>query len=392
MDAEKNKKLQQYANILAGQAKEAEQAGNKDEAIKHYLKLVDVFIVLAGDTTDHPTWEQYIRQAEAYQTRIRTLVPQDQVSQDISARIPPPPAEKNFTNPQPPRRQEPTNPPLSGASQGNSVNASTRPSSISKILKPFQGKPESATSRSLDDISSILLPPPTTQRAQSASTGFTMPQNQVQAQTQPSSSLTQQKPVEKPDLLAENRNPVPHELYDRLVTENKVLHERLQAVMKESDDKVAFLESRNRELEDRVAMMVSRSEYEQLRLEFENMVPKHEYDRLRTELANTVPITHYDQLLDRIANMVPREIYMNSERRILELEDSLRHSVPIAVIDDIANEVSYVSILAEVPPIVNDAPEGQKKDGEKKNGKNLAEEEAVIQLVKDELNNSSSNA
>ncbi len=48
-----------------------------------------------------------------------------------------------------------------------------------------------------------------------------------------------------------------------MLSENKILHERLQSVLKESDDKVAFLESRNRELEDRVAMMVSKSEYDQ---------------------------------------------------------------------------------------------------------------------------------
>ncbi len=99
-------------------------------------------------------------------------------------------------------------------------------------------------------------------------------------------------------------------------------------------------------------------------------------DRLRTELANTVPISHYDQLLDRIANMVPREIYMSSERRILELEDSLRHSVPFAVIDDIANEVSYVSILAEVPPIVNEVLEA-KKDEKRESGD-------VVELLKEE--------
>jgi len=62
--------------------------------------------------------------------------------------------------------------------------------------------------------------------------------------------------------------------------------------------------------------------------------------------------------------MVPREIYMASERRILELEDNLRRSVPLAVIDDIANEVSYVSILAEVPPIVNEPSKKEGNDGE----------------------------
>ena len=162
-----------------------------------------------------------------------------------------------------------------------------------------------------------------------------------------------QKPTTPP---VDEKSPVPHELYERSLSENRILHERLQIIVKETDDKTAFLESRNRELEERIAMMVSRTDYDILRAEFQNTVPKHEYDRVRTELSNTVPITHYDQLLDRIANMVPREIYMTSERRILELEDKLRHSVPFAVIDELANEVSYVSILAEVPPIVSEEP------------------------------------
>ena len=75
MDAEKNKKLQQYATILTDQAKEAERTGKPEDAIKHYLKLVDVFLVLASEAQDHNTWLQYIRQAEAYQTRIKSLVP-----------------------------------------------------------------------------------------------------------------------------------------------------------------------------------------------------------------------------------------------------------------------------------------------------------------------------
>ena len=49
MDAEKNKKLQQYAVALTEQAKEEEKSGKSDEAIKHYLKLVDVFLVLAAE-------------------------------------------------------------------------------------------------------------------------------------------------------------------------------------------------------------------------------------------------------------------------------------------------------------------------------------------------------
>ena len=44
-------------------------------------------------------------------------------------------------------------------------------------------------------------------------------------------------------------------------------------------------------------------------------------ERLKTELAGTVPISHYDQLLDRISGMVPRDLYVTSEKRVLELED-----------------------------------------------------------------------
>jgi len=352
MDAEKNKKLQQYATILTDQAKEAEQSGKSDEAIKHYLKLVDVFLVLASEATDHTTWMQYIRQAEAYQTRIRSLVPKDQPTQDIVGRIPPPPSERG---PLPPSMRRPETTVSQGVpnSQGIPPQVSSRTSPISKILKPFQSGREIGNPLEDFTVSSILSTPnPRPQNSQAVAVPQVQPQNP---------QLQSQKP---PEPRVEERQPVPHELYDRALSENKVIHERLQAIMKETDDKVSFLESRNRELEDRVAMMVSKADYDQLRLEFENMVPKHEYDRLRTELASTVPISHYDQLLDRIANMVPREIYMASERRILELEDNLRRSVPLAVIDDIANEVSYVSILAEVPPIVNEPSKKEGNDGE----------------------------
>ncbi|HYB03384.1 MAG TPA: hypothetical protein VED17_02905, partial [Nitrososphaerales archaeon] len=360
MDAEKNKKLQQYATILTDQAKEAEQAGKSDEAIKHYLKLVDVFLVLASEATDHTTWMQYIRQAEAYQTRIRSLVPKDQATQDIGSRIPPPPSERG-SSPVNVRRPEPALSTATGNPQGIPPQSSARTNPISKILKPFQSGRE--IGNPLEEYTSNILQTPNLRQQPAPPISPAPPVNSPQA--------APPKPAVAP---VEERPPVPHEVYDRALSENKVLHERLQDVMKETDEKTAFLESRNRELEDRVAMMVPKSDYDQLRLEFENMVPKHEYDRLKSELANTVPISHYDQLLDRIANMVPREIYMTSERRILELEDNLRRSVPLAVIDDIANEVSYVSILAEVPPIVN---EPSKKEGKEADTEDLVKEEST---------------
>lgn len=368
MDPDKNKKLQQYATILTDQAKEAEQAGKSDEAIKHYLKLVDVLLVLASEAPDQNTWRQYIRQAEAYQTRIRSLVPVDQTTQSIEARIPPPPSERSAIQSNAQRPASPLPQAATGPSQGLPPTASTssKQGPISKIFKPFQsGSREVGGSQDeLTSISSLLSPNLRQTAPQASSAQSTQPQ---------AMPMTNQKLTTSP---SDERSPVPRELYERALSENKVLHERLQSIIKESDDKVAFLESRNRELEERIAMTVSRSDYEQLRAEFENMVPKHEYDRIRTELSNTVPISHYDQLLDRIANMIPREIYMASERRILELEDKLRHSVPVAVIDDIANEVSYVSILAEVPPIVDETP--------KKEDENRDRGQDALDLLKDE--------
>jgi hypothetical protein len=364
LDAEKNKKLQQYATILTDQAKEAEQSGKSDEAIKHYLKLVDVLLVLASEAPDQGTWMQYIRQAEAYQTRIRSLVPKDQPTQDIVGRIPPPPAVEKSAVQTANIRRDLGSPGQSAASSPGLSQTTTKTGPISKIFKPFQSGRESPSDDPLNQFSGVK-----------PASGPISPSTTV-SQLQSLNSPQVQKPVVFP---AEERSPVPHEVYERSLSENKVLHERLQSVIKETDDKVAFLESRNRELEERVAMMVSRTEYEQLRAELENMVPKHEYDRIKTELSNTVPITHYDQLLDRIANMVPRDIYMNSERRVLELEDTLRNSVPLAVIDDIANEVSYVSILAEVPPIVNDPSEKKKIEEEKDEG-----EDKIVELLREE--------
>ena len=311
---------------------------------------MDVFLVLASEASDHTAWMQFIRQAEAYQTRIRSLVPKDQPTQDIGSRIPPPPSERG-SPPVNVRRPEPVVSSAAGNPQGLPSQTSVRTSPISKILKPFQGGRE--IGNPLEEYTFSNLQTPNLRQQAPPQTPMAPPVNSAQ--------LASQKPATAP---VEERPPVAHEVYERALSENKVLHERLQAVMKETDEKMAFLESRSRELEDRVAMMVPKMDYDQLRLEFENMVPKHEYDRLKTELANTVPITHYYQLLDRISNMVPREIYMNSERRVLELEDNLRRSVPLAVIDDIANEVSYVSILAEVPPIVNDpSKKGEKEEG-----------------------------
>jgi len=336
LDAEKNKKLQQYATILADQAKQAEGTGKPEDAIKHYLKLVDVFLVLASEAQDHNTWLQYIRQAEAYQTRIKSLVPNQLIAPDISGRIPPAPEERPGAAPVAARRE---NPVQETGTLPSGVQSKT--GTFNKILKPFQ------RSEFGDPTPSALTSGEQTKVQNPTPTLPPRPQQLVPSAT------PQATPVPAP-ARPEEKSPVPHELYERAVSENRILHERMQSIIKETDEKIAFLESRTRELEERIALMVPKIDYEALRTEFQNTVPKHEYQRLKTELAGTVPITHYDQLLDRIAGMVPRDVYVASEKRVLELEDHLRRSVPFNVIDELANEVSFMSIVAEVPPMIGE--------------------------------------
>jgi hypothetical protein len=344
LDAEKHKKLQQYAAILADQAKEAERTGKPEDAIKHYLKLVDVFLVLASEAQDHNTWLQYIRQAEAYQTRIKSLVPNQFVAPDISGRIPPPPDEKPAPAPSTLRREAPPPENTSLTQQGNPAKSGA----FNKILKPFQRSDlEDPGAAATNLVQTKVQPAPLLQ-----------PRPQVNTQPASQSQFSPNPTVTRPE---DNKGPVPHELYERSLSENRILHERLQAIVKETDEKIAFLESRTRELEERIALMVPKIDYEALRAEFQNTVPKHEYDRLKSELAGTVPITHYDQLLDRISGMVPRDLYVASEKRVLELEDLLRRSVPFTEIDELANEVSFMSIVAEVPPMIG---EGVKEEEE----------------------------
>ncbi|MGI0083798.1 MAG: hypothetical protein ACREBQ_01820, partial [Nitrososphaerales archaeon] len=59
MDAAKTKKLEEYATILEKQAQSVESQGNMNEAAKLYVKLIDIFLLLAREAPDHPTWAKY---------------------------------------------------------------------------------------------------------------------------------------------------------------------------------------------------------------------------------------------------------------------------------------------------------------------------------------------
>ncbi len=288
MDPEKNKKLQQYSVVLLEKAQQEEKSGKSEEAIKLYLKLVDVFLVLAAEAQDHNTWQQYIRQAEAYQARTRSLAGDQQV----------PRAETQNPNVAPNAEKEDT----------------TKPNTLKKILKPFQRTDIEASAP--------------TQRTEVRPT---IPNAATPPALPPSSST------------------VSSELYQRVLQENKVLRDRISALTKEKEEEVAAAEKRNSELEVKMTEMVPRADYDALQAEFDNSVPRLEYDRVKSELLKSVPKSYYDELLSKVTEMVPKQAYLDAERRAIELEGLVRDSVPKKLIDDLASEVSLLGVLSEVP-------------------------------------------
>ena len=318
MDAEKNKKLQQYATIIAEQAKEEEKSGKTDDAVKHYLKLVDVFLLLAAEAQDHNTWSQYVHQAETYQAKTRSLIPKGEEGPNKSTFKPPPPPSKA------------SNLDSDELQESNSNNTKSNP--LMKILKPFQRT--EANGEKTNEIQNI-------QNNGANLTMSTLRNRQTaQSTTLPSSQQTNTISTE---------NTVSYEIYQRVLSENKNLRDQFSAVTKENEDKIEQFERKHKELEEKILQMVPRADYEALQSEFENSISKAEYQRLKAELSNSVPKSWYDELLNRVSGMVPREIYLKTERRVMELEASLKDAVPANVIDDLINEISLLGILAELP-------------------------------------------
>ena len=223
MDAEKSKKLQQYAVALNEQAVGEEKSGKTQEAAKHYLKLVDVFLVLAAEAQDHNTWQQYIHQAEVYQNKTRSMIPKDQ--QVI---------------PTPVRQEIPTSTPQKLEVLQNKLNP------LKKIIKPFQKE-------------------------------LSLPEPPVEEISQPA----EQKPVASVPM-----DSIPAEIYQRVVSENKLLREKISSITKEMEECALSMQKENGELQKRISEMVPRADYEMLQSEFTNMVPRNEYERVRAQFLN----------------------------------------------------------------------------------------------------------
>lgn len=74
MDAAKARKLEEYAAILEKQAQSAEASGSANEAANLYVKLIDILLLLARESQDHPTWLKYSSRAEALQKKTKEIL------------------------------------------------------------------------------------------------------------------------------------------------------------------------------------------------------------------------------------------------------------------------------------------------------------------------------
>ena len=115
---DKSMKLQQYAVALTQQAEGEERSGKSEEAIKHYLKLVDVFLVLAAEVEDHNTWLQYICQVKCIKLGRGRLSPANSRVRETQPTIDSTLRESN------------------GDQKSESIQNKLNP--LKKILKPFQ--------------------------------------------------------------------------------------------------------------------------------------------------------------------------------------------------------------------------------------------------------------
>ncbi len=326
LEPQKLRKLQEYVTILTDQGQSAESEGRNEDAVKAYIKLVDVLLLLARESEDHSTWSQYTKQAESYQNRVKSLIPADQ--QIGFHQAPPPPSlpkaepKQAFTpNPRPNAIPQSHPPPID---QGAS-----RVGSLRKILKPFQKVEDAPVQKSI---------PAPGQQALSYSQNLTQPAERANP------TAKSPKPTELELVVSTYQKKL-----DAAMTEIRSIKEQLVAAQNERENLTTYYEGQIRELNERLVNSVPRADYDELQLQLSEMITKAEYERLKAEVADRVPRQEYDELLSRVMNSVPRDLYLAAEVKATKLEEGLREMVPRKILDEIATEITMLTMLAKIP-------------------------------------------
>lgn len=322
IEPQKLRKLQEFLGILEEQGQSAERDGRNEDAVKSYIKLVDVLLLLARESEDHTKWSEYTKQAEAYQNRVKSLIPPDQ---EFGAR-PIPRSPEQRPQVQKPIQQKQTIP-------SPAVDQAAKGGALRKILKPFQHieDPIATAANSPALAPSALIPQSTT--------------TSIQRQ--------QQKPSEQEIMISSLERKL-----EAAIGEIKLLKEKLDAQASERENIVSYYESQVRELNEKLSVSIPKSEFDMLQSQFSEMITKQEYERLKAEISQRVPKEEYDELLGKLMSSVPRELYLTSELKVARLEENLKESLPKKVLDDLSAEVTLLAMLANIPMEQSENPQG----------------------------------
>ena len=318
MDAAKLKKLQDYSVILTQQAESKEAQGNKNDAVKDYVKLVDVLLLLANESKDHPTWQQLVNRAEYYQKKVRTMVDPERTSSSS-------PLEMKQQQPEKVSMNEDKDKPASESSSS---------------FNPFRKLP-SLMGRKSDSKSTI--------ESNSSSTGAstTTVVSSWANDLDPKALSMKANPVQT--AVTENEV-VPRTLYSQALEEKAALQRQVESLRNREKEFLAALEEKERELSQRISQMVPRSEFEEL----------------KGKLAESVPRSQYEEALTISA--IPKERYMELHTQLGELQNKLQNSVSRALMDDLAEYVSFlVSTVSSIGDEKNAAKLSEEEQEEKRN-------------------------
>lgn len=258
MDAAKTKRLEEYATILEKQAQSAESQGNGNEAAKIYVKLIDIFLLLAREASDHPTWAKYATKAETLQKKTKEVI-----------------------------------------ANSNGENAQIgKAGAIKKIfgLKSGEEKPDPNEKQ---DKPREQIPVQTKALAQVAA-----PHAEI------SQSQEQMIPKRLYDQLLEKSKQLESHIASMVERSD---YENMQVQYRELCERLALLPSKTDydDLTQRLTNSVPRAQYEELQRAFVNLVPKDTYNtaqarisELESQLENSIPKSVLDNLANEISLLI----------------------------------------------------------------------------------------
>lgn len=311
MDSAKLKKLQDYSTYLTQQAESKEAQGNPAEAAKDYVKLVDVLLVLANESKDHPSWQQLISRAEFYQNKARGL-----------ASAP----EGNQRGPQQSFNSDSYD---ISAQRGSATSGALPPSADaeSSVLKSFRKIPSIMGLKKDSDLNDgLTINSPSTRNASE----LTVSPRTVNKDFRPPPSLqnqvTQASPSSRPspNSQAQSEQTVPYSAYAHLMEEKKKLEKEIEMLQMKEGEYAEAIRSKEHQFAETIADMVPRSEYDEVRRRLEDSIPRSEYQQALT------------------LSSIPRERFIELQARITDLEGRLENSVPRMIVDEIAEYVAYL--------------------------------------------------